>query len=180
MASEAKKGGQVPWRLIGWAIPVGLLMIPLVARWPWTSLDFLFAAAMFAIVGGLFELAVRACGDWSYRGAVAIALATSFMLVWMNGAVGIIGSEANPANLMFFVVIAVAIAGAIVARFQAAGMARAMMAAAAVDLLIAAIVLLLRLGSAEPPGLFGVVVLIILFAVPWLISAWLFRRAARS
>lgn len=43
----------------------------------------------------------------------------------MNGAVGIVGSEDNPANLMYGGVLAVGIVGAVIARFRAEGMARA-------------------------------------------------------
>jgi hypothetical protein len=180
MASKANGGGAgVPWRL-AWAIPVGLLMIPLAAHWPWTLSDFIFAGAMFAIVGGLFELAVRASGSWAYRGGAAAALATSFLLVWINGAVGIIGNEDNPVNLMFFGVIAAALVGAIVARFRAGGMARAMAVAAVINGLIGIGVFIADAGATEPPGRFGLLVLIEVFAGMWLLSAWLFGKAARS
>jgi hypothetical protein len=46
----------------------------------------------------------------------------------MNLAVGIIGSEDNPANLMYGGVLAVGIIGAIIARFEPHGMARALVA----------------------------------------------------
>ena len=180
MASKANDGGRVPWRLIGWAIPIGLLMIPLINQWPWTLSDFIFAGAMFAIVGGLFELTARCSANWAYRGGVAAALATSFLLVWINGAVGMIGDEGNPANLMFFVVILMAIAGGIAARFQAAGMARAMIVAGTAQMLIAVIVLLWRIGATEPPGFPAVAILIVLSGLPWFVSAWLFRNAARA
>jgi hypothetical protein len=182
MASNASgaPGPRIPWRLIGWAIPVGLLMVPWLAQWPWTASDFILAGAMFGIVGGTFELAVRASGNLAYRGGVAVALATAFLLVWINLAVGIIGNEDNPANLMFFVVIAIAIAGSLVARFEALGMSRAMTVAAAAQALVGVIVLVGRLGATEPPGLAGVLMLIGSFALMWLLSAWLFSRAARQ
>lgn len=180
MASNA--GGvptrRIPWRIIGWSIPVGLLMIPWLARFPWTLSDFIFAGAMFGIVGGTFELAVRASGSRAYRGGAAIALATSFLLVWINLAVGIIGNEDNPLNLMFFGVIAAAIVGSIVARFQADGMARAMTVAAALQGLIGIGVLLKGWGGSAPPGLIALAVLIEIFAIFWLLSAFCFRKAA--
>src|SRR3954471_21303967 len=118
MASKASGGNRVPWRLIGWAVPVGLLTIPWLAQWSWTKSDFIVAATIFAIVGGTLELAVRASGNTSYRLGAAVAIATSFLLVWINLAVGIIGNENNPLNLMFFGVIAAALVGGIVARFK--------------------------------------------------------------
>lgn len=181
MASKAYGSGpRIPWRLIGWAIPVGLLSIPLIANWPWTASDFIVAGAMFAIVGGTFELAVRASGNRAYRGGAAVALATAFLLVWINLAVGIIGNENNPLNLMFFGVIAAAIVGAIVARFDAAGMARAMAVAGIIQALIGIGVFALDVGAAEPPGAIGLLILIEFFAVGWFASASLFRKATRA
>ena len=181
MASKANgSGGGAPWRLIGWAIPIGLLTIPLINKWPWTLSDFIFAGVMFAIVGGTLELAIRASGNTSYRLGAAVAIATAFLTVWINLAVGIIGSENNPLNLMFFGVIAAAIVGAIAARFEAAGMARAMIVAAVLQGLIGVGTLITGWGASEPPGLIKLFILIEFFAATWLLSAWLFRRAARS
>jgi hypothetical protein len=173
-------GPHIPWRLIGWAIPVGLLTIPWLARWPWTASDFIFAAVMFGVVGGTLELAIRASASWAYRAGAAIALATAFLTVWINLAVGIIGNENNPLNLMFFGVIAAAIVGAIVAKFEAAGMVRAMTVAAALQALIGVGVLATGWGAAEPPGLVRLFILIEFFAAAWLLSAWVFRKAARG
>lgn len=180
MASNANGAHErrIPWRLIGWAVPVGLLIIPWLAHFPWTAADFIVAGAMFAIVGGTFELAVRASGSRAYRAGAAMALATAFVLVWINLAVGIIGNENNPLNPMFFAVIAAAVVGSIVARFEAAGMARAMTVAAALQGLIGVGVLLKSWGASEPPGLLALFVLIEFFAVAWLLSAWCFRKGA--
>lgn len=182
MASNA--GGaqhrRIPWRLIGWTIPVVLLTIPWIAHFPWTASDFIVAGAIFAIVGGTFELAVRASGSRYYRAGAAVALGTAFLLVWINLAVGIIGSEDNPLNLMFFAVIAAAIVGSIVARFQADGMIRAMTVTASLQALIGVGLLLTGWGSSEPPGLLGLFVLIEFFAVSWLVSAWCFGKAVAA
>jgi hypothetical protein len=182
MASNASgaPGPRISWRIIGWAVPVGLLLVPWLARWSWTASDFIFAAAMFGVVGGTFELAVRTSGNLAYRGGVAVALATAFLLVWINLAVGIIGNEDNPLNLMFFGVIAAALIGSIIARFRAAGMARAMTVAAVIQGLIGLGVFLKGSGASEPPGPVGILLLIEFFAAAWLSSAWLFRMASRD
>jgi uncharacterized membrane protein YoaK (UPF0700 family) len=165
---------------MGWAVPVVVLAIPLAADWPWTLSDFIVAGAMFAIVGGTFELAVRASGNRAYRGGAAVALITAFLLVWINLAVGIIGDENNPVNLMFFGVIAVAMVGSIAARFRAGGMARSMIAAALFQVLIGVGVFALGISASEPPGAIGLLLLIESFAVGWFASAWLFRMAERA
>jgi hypothetical protein len=169
-----------PWRPIGWVMPVLLLLVPLIANFPWTLSDYVFAGIMFGVVGGGLELAVRISSNSAYRAGAAVALGTAFLLVWINLAVGIIGNEDNPANLMFFGVIAAAFIGGIVARFQAAGMARAMTVAAGLQALIGVGVLIKQLGFMDPPGPLGLLILIEGFAALWLLSALLFRKAARS
>lgn len=179
----ARRGG--PWRALGWGSAGALLLLPLVAMQftrevDWTAGDFLFAAMMFALVGVTLELAVRASTNLGYRAGVAVAVVTTFLLVWINGAVGMIGNEDNPLNLMFFGVIAVALAGSIVARFKAAGMARAMIAAGTAQAAIGIGVFALNVAAAEPPGAAGLLVLIEIFAGAWFFSAWLLRKAARD
>lgn len=180
MASKPNSHPKVPWRLIGWAVPVALLLIPWLGNWPWTASDFIFAAVMFGIVGGTFELAVRASGNASYRLGAAAALATGFLTIWINLAVGIIGNEDNPANLIFFAVIGAAVVGAVVGRFEAAGMARAMAVAGAIQAAIGIGVFLLDAGASEPPGRVGLLMLIEFFALGWFVAAGLFHRAART
>jgi hypothetical protein len=188
MASKANNGGSgrhIPWRILGWGAVAILILLPLVAMQfssevNWTASDFIFAAAMFGIAGGTFELAVRASGSRAYRAGAAIALLTAFLTIWINLAVGIIGNEGNPLNLMFFGVIAAAIVGAIVARFEAAGMARAMTVAAALQGFIGVGVLVTGWGSSEPPGIFGLFILIEFFSVAWLLSALCFRKSAAA
>jgi len=80
-------------------------------------------------------------------------------------------NEGNPANLAFFGVLAIAIAGAFVARLQAEGMARALFATAFAQLLVSAVALIARMDL--PVGI------AIFFVGMWLVSGFLFRAAAR-
>ena len=115
----------------------------------------------------------------AYRSAIGVALAAAFILIWLSLGVGIIGKDGDPANLMYFGVLAVEIIGAIIARLQPHGMARALFATAFAQALVAVIALNAGLGlpwsgPAEILGLNGL--FIVLFAG----SAWLFQRAARG
>src|SRR3712207_5853670 len=101
-------------------------------------------------VGVLYELATRMTGNSAYRTAAGVALAAAFILTWLNLAVGIIGSEDNPANLMYGGVLAVAIIGAVIGRFQPLGMARALSATALTQMLAGIIALAAGFGSAAP------------------------------
>jgi hypothetical protein len=164
------------WRVAMWGTAAVLLLLPLVAmrftaEVDWSGSDFLVMAVMLGTACGVCELAARASGNGSYRLAAAIAVGTSFLTVWANLAVGMIGDEGNPLNLLFGGVLAIALTGAIVARFQSAGMARAMVVTAAAQALASAVGL-----STDVRG----AILSIGFALPWLLSAWLFRKAARE
>ena len=187
MASNANDlgGGKFPWRLLGWGGAIALLLLPLVAMQfthevNWTVSDFIFAGVIFAVVGGTFELAVRASGNRAYRAGVAVALAGGFFTVWINLAVGIVGNEDNPINLVFFVTILLALAGAISGRFRADSMARAMTVAGLFQAAVGFVVFAADPGSAESPGAVGLLVLILGLASFWLGSALLFRKAAAS
>jgi hypothetical protein len=166
-----------PWRLLGWGTAAALLALPYLAGAPWTASDYVFAAVIFGLVGGFYELAVRMNRSHAYRGGIAVALAAAFLLTWINLAVGIIGNEDNPANLVFFGIILLAAAGAAISGFRPLGMARTMTFVAGVQMLTALVVLIIGLGRAEPPGPFGLFILIAGFAPIWLASAWLFRMA---
>ena len=172
------------WRIAAWGIAALILLLPLIAMQftdevNWDETDFAFAGALILGTGVTYELAARMTRHSAYRAAVGIALAAAFILVWVNAAVGLIGSEDDHANLMYGGVLAVGIVGAIVARFQPDGMARALVATALAQAVVAAIALVAGLG-APGSGPREIVALNGFFAALWLISAWLFRKAARE
>jgi hypothetical protein len=176
MGSKAMRGAR--WRPLLWGGAAGLLLLPLLAmeftdEVRWSGSDFALAAALLAAACGACELGMRLSRRRAYRAAVAVAALTSFLLVWINLAVGIVGSEGHPANLMFFGVVALALGGALVARGRPRGMAVAM-AAAAAAMGAAAVVVLVAGWNIEA------VLLSAVFVVPWLVSAALFRVESGS
>ena len=104
--------------------------------------------------------------------AAGVAVATAFLVTWINLAVGIIGSENNPANQMFFGVLAVGLIAVAFSRLRPLGMARAMEVTATAQALVSVIILAMGEGY--------MVVLTGFFVAMWLISAQLFRKAARE
>jgi hypothetical protein len=161
-----------------------ILMVPWLAmrvtdQMDWGLADFALAGALLVGIGLLYELAARHGDTLAYRAAVGVALAAALMLVWMNLAVGIIGSEDNPANLMYVGVLAVAAIGAVLGRFRTRGMAHAMFATAVAQGLVAAIALIFGLG-APGNGPLEILALNGFFAGLFTGSAWLFRQAARE
>lgn len=173
-----------PWRLAGWTAAAALLLVPLVAmqftqevKWDWR--DFATMGTLLLVIGGSFEFLARQSASRAYRAGAALALAGGFLLIWVNLAVGFIGSEHGDANLMFAGVLAVGCSGAIVGRFRPAGMARAMVATAVAQVAVAVIASAARLIPVED-GISVELVATAGFAALWLAAAWLFARAARA
>jgi hypothetical protein len=126
-----------------------------------------------------------------YRAAVAIACVTGFILLWINAAAGIIGD--GPVNSMYLGVLAVGFVGALIARFRPRGMAVALFGTAAAQMLVPVIGLAIwKAGwvslltdphSPNPPfdpGIAPVFVLNAVFAMMFVTSALLFRRASAN
>jgi hypothetical protein len=175
MANAVQPGGSA-WRRLGWGSAAFVLLLPFVAMQftrevAWTVGDFIFAGLMIGVVGLAIELTVRATPNRAYRAAIGFALAASFLTIWINGAVGLIGSEDNPFNRLFLGVILLALLGAALAGFRAGGMALATAAAAAAQLLLSVFGAFTDLRGG---------ILSALFAGLWLMSAALFRRAAQN
>lgn len=121
--NEASKSVGKIWRIIMWGTLLTLLILPALAMQVtrevnWTASDFVFAAVLLGSVGLGVELTVRASGDWAYRGAMFIAIALAFLTIWANGAVGIIGNEDNPLNLLYFIPLLISGMAAVAARFR--------------------------------------------------------------
>lgn len=166
-----------PLRIAVWGIAAFALLLPLIAMQfttevNWDLADFAVFGAMLLGVCGTYELGTRLTGNKTYRLAVAIALLGAFLLTWVNLAVGIIGNEENPANLMFFAIPVVGVIGALIVRFESQGMARTLVATAIAQALVAVIALIAGWGYTF--------VLTGFFIILWLTSAQLFRKAARE
>ena len=180
MMGTINRGGgpNLGWlRYVGWGGAVALILLPLVAMElapesgvNWTGSDFLFAAIVIGSVGLAFELAVRMTSNWSYRAGAAVGLAAAFFLTWSNAAVGYIGDD-NPYNIVFFLIVAFAVLGSLLAGFKAGGMALVTLAAGIAHAIAGAI------GYPEDPVTGPIT---IFFTAMWITSALLFRRAARE
>lgn len=186
MTANSAQGGKFwnPWRIGGWSTALGLLLLPAIAmrfttEMAWTIADFLFAAMTVAIVGLGIELAVRATRSSSYRIGAGVAMLTGVLVIWINGAVGIIGNEDHPANLLFFSVIALAIGGAFVAHFSARGLSRAMTVSGVAQMLVPPAAMAIW-SIPLTVDLVKTLAFNAVLAAFWLFSAWQFRRAPES
>ena len=110
------------------------LMVPLVASrvvegWNWHAGAFVFVYVLFFATGMAYALIARRMGAWSYKIGVGVALVAGFALGWSN-MVHVADSE-NPANLVYYSVLAVGGVGAWLAQLKARGLARTLFVMAA-------------------------------------------------
>jgi len=158
-----------------------LLMIPLAARFPWSLGDFVVMGALLFGTGLAYVLISRRSEGIAYRAAVGLAAGTGFLLIWINLAVGIIGSEDNPANVLYAGVLLIGFLGAAISRFRPRAMSYVLFATAIAQLLVPVAALVFwRPSLDEPPSLAGVFILNAFFAGLFALSGALFRRASEA
>lgn len=134
------------------------------------------------IVGGFYEL-----GQWLkkqtkiYRLAFGVGFFGLIFLGWVSGAVGIIGSENNSVNLMYWAVPVVMFIGSFISHFKPRGMMRVMFIAACVQFIIPIIALIISPDvSWGNVGVIGVFIVNSIFTVLFVVSALLFQRAGEN
>src|SRR5262249_12891554 len=110
---------------------VFILLIPFAAMLftdevSWSPIDFIVAGGLLFGTGIIYEFVSGKGSNATYRFATGIAVGAVLLQMWMNLAVGLVGSGPNPANVMYFGVIFVGIIGAAAARLQPIGMSYAL------------------------------------------------------
>jgi hypothetical protein len=159
---------------------VPLLTMQLTSEVAWDAADFVVAGVLLFGAGLAIELMARRNGrSPAYRAATVSAIGAALALVWVNLAVGIIGSESNAANLLYLGVLAVGAVGATISRLAPRGMALTTLAMALGQALVAATAVTAGWLGSEGAST-GFLLLNGLFVGLFTASAWLFRRAGQA
>ena len=136
---------------------------------------FVFAFTVLFGASFAYESIIKKSAPTIYKAAIAIAIVTILILFWINGAVGIIGSEDNPANLMYLGVIIIVIIGSLISQFKPRRMALTLSLAALVQILVPIIALIIWRPKVDL-GVLGIFILNGFFVAMFIISASLFKR----
>lgn len=142
----------------------------------WGVFDFIQVGAILFGAGLAYEALASRVSVTPYRVAAGLAVTGTVLLIWITLAVGIIGSDDNPANAMFLGVLIVEVIGVFLARFRPQGLARALFATAFAQALVAAIAVIARMQSPES-GMVEILALNAFFVTLFVASAILFQRA---
>jgi hypothetical protein len=169
-------------RSIFWValITILILSIPLLAMQfnngvNWSVSDFVIMGILIFGTGFSYVLLTRFTSSIIHRAAVALAIGSTFLLVWVNLAVGLIGSGPNAANLMYIGVVAIVIIGTFLSRFTTKGMERVMFATAIALVLFAVIQLLTKMYQYPGSSVTEIIGVNTFFATLFAVSGLLFR-----
>ena len=133
----------------------------------WGPMDFATMGVLILGSGLLFEYASSRGGSVAHKAAVGIAVVTGLGLIWVNLAVGMMDVENG--NLMYVLVLFVALVGAAIGRFEPREASIAMFATAGAHVVVTAIALIANLGPTVLADAF--------FVAAWVASGLLFRQA---
>lgn len=164
---------------------MGIMLVPLMAMQftnevNWDITDFLVGGTLFLVTGLSYEVVATKAANKIYRTAIGLGLFTSLLLIWINLAVGLIGSENNPANWMYAAVLGVVYGGAFASRLKVETMVWVMCAAAVSQILVAFIAIIAGWGQEGANWPWSIVGINLIFASMWLGTAGLFERASKN
>jgi hypothetical protein len=137
-------------------------------RVDWGPMDFAIIGVLVLGAAVLYEYASSRGSGVAQKAAVGIAVLAGLGLIWVNLAVGFM--DVANGNLMYVLVLFVALVGAAIGRFEPRHAANAMFATAAVHAIVAVIGLAANLGPTLLADAFWV--------AAWIASGLLFRQAS--
>jgi hypothetical protein len=176
-----KVRGGSRWTLFIWGGAALLLSVPFVAmrftsQVNWSASDFVVMGTLLALACGIIELGARRGGNVAYKLGVTVAVGGGFLIVWANLAVG---HERTPYDYPFYLALLVGLVGSAIAGLRPKGMMAAMLATAGA-LVVALRLAMVHQADAQGGNLLVTAVASAAIASPFLIAAWLFKRASRA
>ena len=159
-----------------------VLSIPLIAMQftpevNWSLGDFIIMGILIFTTGSAYVLVVRYTPHVIQRAAYGAAIGTTFLMIWSNAAVGLIGAGPHAGNLMYIGVVAVVIIGTYFSGFTAKGMELTMFATAFALVLVAVVALLANMQSYPGSSVAEIIAVNAFFIFLYSVAGLLFRYA---
>lgn len=146
----------------------------------WTIADFLVAGCLLAVLGSGAWWVARPGRPWSRRLADFGMIGSNVLLIWINGAVGVIGTEDRDANLLYLILPVFGIAGAAASRWTGRARYLASLASAMAMVLIGGLALAFGWGEGGARWPVDVLSVTAVFTAGFLFAAWLYRQANQA
>lgn len=157
-----------------------ILLIPLIAMQytsevDWSLADFILMGALIFGTGAAIVIFTAYSDNYVYKLAMIAAVGSTFLFIWVNLAVGLIGGGAHAGNLMYAVVILVGLIGTYLSRFSAKGMERTMFAMAFTFVLLALIALVANMQDYPNSSVLEIIGVNAFFGALFTVAGMLFR-----
>jgi len=137
----------------------------------------LLGVLLASLIAGFVFLKSRKPNNSAYKYALGLAIGGAFLLFWINGAVGLIGSENNDVNMMYPLLIVLLFLGSFIVKFQPRGMSFILRMAAVAQVIIPIVAVSIGLGSGQPGWPWFITIITAFFTTLWAGSATLFIKA---
>ncbi|GAB4339876.1 MAG: hypothetical protein Kow0037_25380 [Calditrichia bacterium] len=158
-----------------------ILLIPLIAThystaFDWKPEDFLVAGVLIGGSLTVYRWLAGRLRNRMLKVAWMLFIFTTLLLIWVNLAVGIVGNEGEPANLLFYLLPLLGSIFAARVRFRPAEMARILRLMGIIQVMLGGMFYILspQITSHGSPG--HILLLSLFFATGWFGSAFFFHR----
>lgn len=160
-----------------------ILLVPLIAMQytrevNWGVGDFIIMGVLLFSTGAALVILTAYSNNVIHKVAMVFAIGATFLMIWSNLAVGLIGGGANAGNLMYAAVILVGLVGTYLSRFNSRGMERTMFAMALTFVLITIIALVANMQDYPGSSVKEIIGVNGFFTVLFVIAGMLFRFVA--
>jgi MFS family permease len=162
-----------------------IILIPLLASFistemDWSLFDFVLIWTLLFCAGALYKWITLFANDRGYRAAVGLSIFTGVFIIWSNLGVGIVGSEDEAFNLLYFALLGIGLIAAFWVRFKAKGMAIVMLSLALGLVLIMLLAFGFGLHRIPQSSSIQIIAIHFFLMVPMLLTAILFHHAAND
>ena len=140
----------------------------------------LIALALACSVIFLVILRIAKPDNKTYKSALALGLFGGFMILWIEGGVGINGPSHVVTEWIEISVFSVGIVGAVIARFQPKGMSYALLATGLAQMAAIGVAIMYDLHTLEGSSVAEIGMLNSFFALIFFGSSYLFKKASSS
>ena len=142
-------------------------------------LEFLLLGVIAAaLIGGFMVLKARYSGNIHYRNGLILGIVGAFLLFWINGAVGIIGSSNNDANMLYVAMLGLGLVASLAVRFKPEGLVKVLYGMVFLQVAIPVVAILGTFDVTQPGWNTDVAVLTAVFCVIWFWTLRQFSKAA--
>lgn len=145
----------------------------------WTLFDFVVAGGLLTATLMAGWVIFRRGHSAAHRLAGGLAALGALVMVWANGAVGLVSTPDDSANLLLLGVLPIGLMIAVIERFRAEGLVRGFAVMAVLQLAAGITIFAMGWGADGAAWPFDLLGVTLVYAGLWGACAWLMRRGTR-